>query len=76
MGGTSKGLDTTAPQLPGWRHVYSGKVRDLYEPADAAPGQSATLLVVASDPASRRPPPPLPARPGPPLWPRPRGGPV
>ncbi|HEY4615715.1 MAG TPA: phosphoribosylaminoimidazolesuccinocarboxamide synthase, partial [Citricoccus sp.] len=49
MGGTWKGLDTAAPQLPGWRHVYSGKVRDLYEPADAAPGQSATLLVVASD---------------------------
>ncbi|MCT2007900.1 phosphoribosylaminoimidazolesuccinocarboxamide synthase [Micrococcus lylae] len=36
-------------QLPGWRHVYSGKVRDLYEPADAAPGESDTLLVVASD---------------------------
>ncbi len=38
-----------APELPGWRHVYSGKVRDLYEPADAAPGESDTLLVVASD---------------------------
>lgn len=38
-----------ALQLPGWRHVYSGKVRDLYEPADAAPGESDTLLVVASD---------------------------
>ena len=38
-----------ALELPGWRHVYSGKVRDLYEPADAAPGRSATLLVVASD---------------------------
>nr|WP_260399230.1 phosphoribosylaminoimidazolesuccinocarboxamide synthase [Micrococcus flavus] len=35
--------------MPGWRHVYSGKVRDLYEPADAAPGESETLLVVASD---------------------------
>ena len=21
-----------ALELPGWRHVYSGKVRDLYEP--------------------------------------------
>ncbi|QCU77330.1 phosphoribosylaminoimidazolesuccinocarboxamide synthase [Citricoccus sp. SGAir0253] len=49
MAGVGKGLDTTAPELPGWRHVYSGKVRDLYEPADAAPGTSATLLVVASD---------------------------
>ncbi|MFB1428713.1 phosphoribosylaminoimidazolesuccinocarboxamide synthase [Micrococcus endophyticus] len=38
-----------ALELPGWRHVYSGKVRDLYEPADAAPGESETLLVVASD---------------------------
>jgi phosphoribosylaminoimidazole-succinocarboxamide synthase len=43
------GLDTTVLELPGWRHVYSGKVRDLYEPADAAPGESETLLVVASD---------------------------
>ncbi|MDO4239399.1 phosphoribosylamine--glycine ligase [Micrococcus sp.] len=38
-----------ALELDGWRHVYSGKVRDLYEPADAAPGESDTLLVVASD---------------------------
>jgi phosphoribosylaminoimidazole-succinocarboxamide synthase len=35
----------TAPQLPGYRHVYSGKVRDLYEPDDGA----GHLLVVASD---------------------------
>ena len=28
-----------ALELPGWRHVYSGKVRDLYEPADAEPGR-------------------------------------
>ena len=34
--------------LPGWTHVYSGKVRDLYRPAgDDAPG--GTMLVVASD---------------------------
>ncbi|MBR7502733.1 hypothetical protein KCW65_21835, partial [Mycobacterium tuberculosis] len=25
-----------APVLPGWTHVYSGKVRDLYIPEDAA----------------------------------------
>ena len=37
-----------APELPGWRHVRSGKVRDLYEPASAAPGEG-DLLVVASD---------------------------
>jgi phosphoribosylaminoimidazole-succinocarboxamide synthase len=34
-----------APELPGYRHVYSGKVRDLYEPLDDA----SHLLVVASD---------------------------
>ena len=31
--------------LPGWHHVYSGKVRDLYENPDE-PGR---MLVVASD---------------------------
>ena len=35
-----------ALELPGWQHVYSGKVRDLYRPA--ASGRS-ELLVVASD---------------------------
>jgi phosphoribosylaminoimidazole-succinocarboxamide synthase len=34
-------------ELPGWRHVYSGKVRDLYEPVDL--GHSHLLLVVASN---------------------------
>ena len=54
-GGTGQGVarggfaGAQALDLPGWRHVYSGKVRDLYEPADAAPGESETLLVVASD---------------------------
>jgi len=38
-----------ATSLPGWRHVYSGKVRNLYEPEDTAPGASKTLLVVATD---------------------------
>ena len=42
-------MTDTAPQLDGWRHVYSGKVRNLYEPADTEPGQSETLLVVATD---------------------------
>ena len=32
--------------LPGWRHSYSGKVRDLYLPADGDPD---LILVVASD---------------------------
>ena len=36
--------------LDGWRHVYSGKVRDLYVPADTpAEAAAAHLLVVASD---------------------------
>lgn len=43
------GLETDVLELPGWRHLYSGKVRDLYEPADSTPGQSEHLLVVASD---------------------------
>ncbi|UOQ56509.1 phosphoribosylaminoimidazolesuccinocarboxamide synthase [Leucobacter allii] len=34
------------PQLPGWTHTYSGKVRDLYVPAD---GDDRFLLVVASN---------------------------
>ncbi|MBD8206956.1 phosphoribosylaminoimidazolesuccinocarboxamide synthase [Microbacterium sp. CFBP 8790] len=41
---------TTAPplELAGWRHVYSGKVRDLYVPTGTAEAP-APLLVVASD---------------------------
>ncbi|MCD1572945.1 phosphoribosylaminoimidazolesuccinocarboxamide synthase [Agromyces mediolanus] len=50
---------TNAPELPGWQHVYSGKVRDLYVPA-ATPDDDDTwtgdplrrspiVLVVASD---------------------------
>ena len=44
----------SAPQLAGWRHVYSGKVRDLYVPADEAahdaePTGEKYFLVVASD---------------------------
>jgi len=35
----------TRASLPGWRHVYSGKVRDLYEPEDG----DGLVLVVASD---------------------------
>lgn len=41
---------TTPLDLPGWRHVYSGKVRDLYVPADTPEGgRPARMLVVASD---------------------------
>ncbi|QYM75243.1 phosphoribosylaminoimidazolesuccinocarboxamide synthase [Leucobacter luti] len=39
--------DLTSPlHLPGWAHTYSGKVRDLYVPAD---GLDSVLLVVASN---------------------------
>ena len=33
-------------RIPGWRHIYSGKVRDLYASEDAADPR---ILVVASD---------------------------
>lgn len=43
-------IPASPPALDGWRHVYSGKVRDLYVPADTADGAApAHLLVVASD---------------------------
>ena len=41
------GTETAALQIPGWNHVYSGKVRDLYESDD--PALSHLILVVASD---------------------------
>ena len=34
-------------RLSGWKHFYSGKVRDLYESED--PSQSDLVLIVASD---------------------------
>jgi phosphoribosylaminoimidazole-succinocarboxamide synthase len=37
----------SAPQLPGWRHVYSGKVRELYVPLDES--RDDVVLVVATD---------------------------
>lgn len=41
---------TSPLDLPGWRHVYSGKVRDLYVPAGTAEdARPARMLVVASD---------------------------
>lgn len=39
---------TAAPVLAGWRHVYSGKVRDLYVPEGTHPAGD-VVLVVASD---------------------------
>lgn len=40
------GLVTLPLSLPGWRHVYSGKVRDLYTPETEGDDR---MLVVASD---------------------------
>ncbi|WP_146360688.1 phosphoribosylaminoimidazolesuccinocarboxamide synthase [Arthrobacter yangruifuii] len=37
-----------APELPGWQHLYSGKVRDLYVP-EGEGNDGDRLLVVASD---------------------------
>ena len=45
------GVAEPAPTLAGYAHLYSGKVRDLYAPLDAATGERRTdrLLLVASD---------------------------
>ena len=42
---------TDALELPGYVHVYSGKVRDLYAPVDPVTGQARSdqVLLVASD---------------------------
>ncbi len=37
-----------AQEIPGWRHFYTGKVRDLYEPIEPHP-RGDVMLVVASD---------------------------
>ncbi|QQR99496.1 MAG: phosphoribosylaminoimidazolesuccinocarboxamide synthase [Austwickia sp.] len=51
MTGTASHGPAEAPEIPGYAHVYSGKVRELYAPLDAATGEPATdrLLLVASD---------------------------
>ena len=44
------GRVSDAIEVPGWKHVYSGKVRDLYVPAGTPEGAPAVrMLVVASD---------------------------
>jgi phosphoribosylaminoimidazole-succinocarboxamide synthase len=42
---------SAALALPGYSHVYSGKVRELYAPIDSSTGRASqeTLLLVASD---------------------------
>lgn len=40
---------TEAPQLPGWDHIVSGKVRELYVPAGTDPASATEVLVVATD---------------------------
>ncbi|WP_196717255.1 phosphoribosylaminoimidazolesuccinocarboxamide synthase [Actinomyces trachealis] len=50
MSDAAKPVPPTAVTVPGWTHVSSGKVRDVYAPADDAPWASKdVLLVVASD---------------------------
>jgi phosphoribosylaminoimidazole-succinocarboxamide synthase len=43
------GPNAPTVELPGWDHLYSGKVRDLYTPAGVAPADADRVLVVASD---------------------------
>ncbi len=45
--GAASGAASSAIAIPGWKHVYSGKVRDLYEAED--PTLHHLILVVASD---------------------------
>lgn len=40
------GAVSNPAEIPGWKHVYSGKVRDLYRPTT---GDEDRMLVVASD---------------------------
>ena len=50
--GRNRGFSTSTLDLPGWKHVYSGKVRDLYVPATDAVNEQfgqECVLVVASD---------------------------
>lgn len=50
MSEQAAGLDVDAQQLPGWKRVYSGKVRDLYISDAASDLASADrVLMVASD---------------------------
>jgi phosphoribosylaminoimidazole-succinocarboxamide synthase len=50
MADASAHSSPTAPELTGYAHVYSGKVRDLYAPLDdAGAPRSDLLLLVASD---------------------------
>jgi phosphoribosylaminoimidazole-succinocarboxamide synthase len=43
-------VTSTYPVLSGWKHTYSGKVRDLYIPASSSDSRTApAMLVVASD---------------------------
>lgn len=43
------GFETETLQLPGWEHLYSGKVRDLYTPVGIPAEDADRVLVVASD---------------------------
>ena len=58
---SEQGTVTTPPEIPGWRHIYSGKVRELYVPDesrlratgvaiyDDAEYRAGSVLVLATD---------------------------
>ena len=37
-----------APELPGWTHLSSGKVRDVYTPAAASPWAGRDVLLIVA----------------------------
>jgi phosphoribosylaminoimidazole-succinocarboxamide synthase len=45
---------TTALDLPGWQHVYSGKVRDLYVPSGSLAAVGSTMVEPAEAPFAGR----------------------
>lgn len=42
-------VTSQAPALRGWRHLASGKVRELYIPAGVSPHEAEVVLIVATD---------------------------
>lgn len=42
-------VTSQAPALRGWRHISSGKVRELYIPAGVSPHEAEVVLIVATD---------------------------
>ena len=49
VGPSASAADSRPPTVPGWEHRSSGKVRDVYAPAEGPWSGQDVLLVVASD---------------------------